>query len=187
MSTSYTYNGYFIFPIPELTDQITDIQLVLELVSYCSEDLTEDILLSGVSTAPEELKLTHTLNDIGMAPWIYYDLMDGPELGILTVDLGTLAPFRHLSRFENDGKGPLFSCCLNETAIRAITESAGEQFVIGFSLIDISSTEEEYVVFDKNQGDTDYWVHYLQITTIPEPATLLFLAIGTVCMKRRKK
>jgi len=178
---TYTFNNFFIFSIPEFQDDITDVQLVLELTGYMSDDPSEDLRISGVSTPADQLVGFHS-----GSTWIYDDLMDGPELGVLTVNSGTLMPFSFLSSVNNDGKGPLFTCSLNETGLQMVNDAAGGTFAIGLSMMDIDSTGDEFVIFFKGDGDPDYWVHQLHITTIPEPATMLLLMGGVVFLRTKQ-
>ena len=168
-TTRYLYNTYFVFSIPELPQEIADIQLVLELTSYFSEDFSEDVRISGVSTPADQLTAKHTLPDPSLAPWIYNDLMDGPELGVLTVEKEALEPF--------------FSCSLNEMGLQMINDAAGGTFAIGLSLMNIDSADDENIAFNESLGG----FNVLQITMIPEPGTILLLMAGTIFLRRNKK
>ena len=178
-------NSYFVFSIPELDADITEVMLSLELTYYGSHDAYEDIRISAISTPIDELVVSHTNSDTGMAPWIYDDLMDGAELGIMRVELADpLKPFIWLSSFH--GQGPVFSCTLNETAIQMIQETAGSQFALGLSLIDTNYTNKEYINF-KPILPHEYKIQQLQITTIPEPGTIMFVVTGSLLISIRNR
>jgi hypothetical protein len=117
---------------------------------------------------------------------IYNDLMDGPELGVMTVDAGTLFPFIGLDQWTNEGKGPLFSCSFNETGLQMVNDAMGGVFAIGLSMMDINSDGDEWLVFQKEMGDPEYYVHQLHITTIPEPTTMLLLMGGVVFLRTKQ-
>lgn len=184
MGKQYQNASYFIFSIPELTQEITAVQLVMELTNYYSDDPSEDIRISGVSTPAEELVGSHT--GLNMSPSTYKDLVMGPELGILTVDTGgILIPFLELEVIQNDGKGPLFSCSFNDVGLQLINDAIGGTFAIGLSLIDVDAPEVEYVAFSIYLGDPDYCIHQLHITTVPEPSSMLLL-LGSVFFFRKR-
>lgn len=180
----FDFNSGLIFSIPDLSYEITEVKLVLELTGYFSDDPSEDIRISAVDTPVNELTASHF--GLDAAPWIYNDLMEGPELGTMTVNLGTLRPFTGLDQWWNDGKGPLFSCQLNETGLQSVNDAKGETFAIGLNMMNIDDSEEECLVFQEEMGDPDYWVAQLQITTVPEPGTLLLLVAGTIFLRKKQ-
>lgn len=172
--------SFLVFSIPELDEEIVSVSFSLELALYGSVDPTEDIYVSAISTPVAELMSSHT--GTGLTPWIYEDLTDGPQLGMLHVDAGLLYPFISLS----DDKGPIFTCTLNEAGTALVQEAEGGLFAIGLNLMNATEGREEYVRSAQWPGDSQFWIHHLEITTIPEPSTMVLLLVGLGVSKRKK-
>lgn len=179
-------NSFFVFSIPEFDTDIQDVTLSLELTMYASNDAFEDICISAVSTPIDQLIISHSYSvEVGMAPEIYSDLMDGPELGVMQVNVGTLFPFVFLPSFWEHG--PVFSCILNQTAVQMIQDVEGGTFAVGMSLVNTRGDEDEWVDFNSSFIHPDFQIQQLQITLIPEPATLLLVSIGAFLLRSGKR
>ena len=66
-----------------------------------------------------------------------------------------------------------------------VDDAAGGTFALGLSMMDIDIGGEEWIVFQQEMGDPDYWVHQLHITTIPEPGTILLLIPGIILLRKK--
>lgn len=169
--------SFFVFSIPEITDEIIDVTLCLEATYYWSDDPYEDIRISPVSTPIDILTTGHgSSQPLPKNQAIFNDLANGPELSVLKIDLF------YYSRYGKPG--PLFCSTFNEFGRELVQSAAGNQFAIGLHILELSGDRNEGVAFSSDFGDTTVRIHQLQITTIPEPATMLFFAIGAFYLKR---
>ncbi len=172
-------NSYFLFSIPEITDEISDVTLCLEVTRYWGEDAYENLLISPVSIPSNELVLSHGYVESGRPPavHIYNDLMSGPELGVMRVDVFRYGTYKK--------PGPLFYCDFNDYGKELIQDAAGGQFAIGLSIMGLDGERNEGLSFGNGYGDDTVRIYQLQITTIPEPATMILLLTGTIFLKKK--
>lgn len=175
----YAFASYLVFSIPQITEEVVDVTFSLELTYYGSDDLSETILLSGVSTSIDTLIASHT--GAGRKPSIYRDLKDGPELGSMEVNLGNLFPY--IALFEPHG--PVFSSNLNATGVQMVEGASGGQFAIGLSMLNTDGDREEHIGSKAMWGDPNYWVAQLDIVTVPEPGIFLYMALGLIGFRRK--
>lgn len=170
--------SFFVFSIPEITDEIVDVTLCLEATRYWSDtDPYEDIRISPVSAPVGVLTAGHSGSpSLPKDPAIYNDLANGPELGILRVN-----QFHYGTRGQ---PGPLFYSTFNQDGRQLVQSAAGSQLAIGLSVVGLAGNRTEGVGFYNIYGDDTPRTYQLQITTIPEPTTMLFFAIGAFYLKQ---
>jgi hypothetical protein len=167
--------NFIVFDLTAVVNDIVSASLLLynpdnalpALRGYVSPDPTETYQLYDVSTPIATLSLSN-VGATGIA--IFDDLGSGTVLGQQTV-----------SAADN---GAVVSIVLNADGIAALNAARGGQFAIGGALTTLGSPGDEFVFGFAELIDNPE-VKQLQLTSVPEPATVALLGLAATFAMRR--
>jgi hypothetical protein len=163
-----TVHGFFTFDPSAITGVVTSARLDVQLSSSKSPDATETVGFFDVDTNAELLNRKQF--DLG----IFEDLGTGNLYATKDVAIGS--PFNTILQVP-----------LNTTGVADINSHVGGYFLIGTSLITLSSRGVDEFVFGSSQIPPNEVLLTLEV--IPEPSTFAMLAIGSlgICLHRKRR
>ena len=159
--------NYFTFDLSSLSLPVISATLELTRFNYWSTAESETLGLFDVSTNADTLN-----NKNGINALIYEDLGSGASYGEFEI-------------FAEGLPEDILSFELNAAAIADIDASAGGWFSIGGSLLSFGSPvgDGTELLFGSSQYGG---VQQLVVEVIPEPATVVLLALGSLMLRKRK-